>query len=148
MAEVTIPWYTAYLVSSPLNVTTGADLSVVSFAFRRQLTPFLDSRGCACRRLTNYTSFGNLAQAVFVACPTVFDGARYPLADQLNPQLSIGYLDGRDIQFCALNDSKTGVIFVPTFSAEGQSEQACEARYYIDAYLGLQSLTKPRSHVY
>lgn len=82
------------------------------------------------------------AQALYASCP-VENFARYQLADQYNPLLSTSYLGGRDIQFYTLrNDSSVGVMYVPTFSPEGNNTVACRNRYVYDAYLGLRNLTQ------
>jgi hypothetical protein len=86
-------------------------------------------------------------ETLYRTCPPVRTSTVWPFPSSVSdPTRNTAYLGGRDIQFYALDASrtggtKTGVIYVTTFDPQ-PAESSCFNRYVLDIILGLQNFTQ------
>lgn len=81
-----------------------------------------------------------LAQSAYRACPATRNTIAIPVVTSEDPTKSASYLGGRDIMFFSIPNTKTGVVYLPTFLPEPASN-ACITRYFIDLVFGLRNFT-------
>jgi hypothetical protein len=98
-------------------------------------------------QINSFVSANNtLAQrTLYITCPVNTSATVWPFASGTNPTSDPAYLGGRDIQFYALDSTrtagiKTGVIYVTTFDPL-PAEGSCFNRFVLDIVLGLQNFT-------
>lgn len=153
--DIVVPWVTGISTDIPFTWNSGAELFQEVCSDPRIPVPAPGSSnqvagGESQSAPTSESpvpvmeSLEQIVREAYQYCPVRQDGARYayPMEDQ--PLMAPAYLGGRDIQFYQLNDTQTGVIFIPTFAASGPANSGsyCEIRFLIDAYLGIRNLTQ------
>lgn len=85
-------------------------------------------------------------RTLYSECPIDSTATLWAYTSAANPTLDASYLGGRDIQFYALDQArtggvKTGVIFVTTFDPQ-PATGTCFNRYILDIVIGLQNFTR------
>ena len=151
--NVVVPWLTSTLVPASLSFSSGSEFfeSVCANANvpvpapgSNQVAGGTQTASSGDSQVPTSESLEQLVREVYQYCPVRTNGARYPYATEEQPVQSSSYLGGRDIQFYQLNNSQTGVIFVPTFAAIGPASSGsyCDVRFLVDAYLGIQNFTR------
>lgn len=86
------------------------------------------------------SEFNSFALGAYLKCPNRENSVRYPMAGN-DPTKSANYLGGRDVQTYALDDGKTGVMYIATFLPDPPSE-ACVDRFVVDLVMGIRNLTE------
>lgn len=83
-----------------------------------------------------------LAQSAYRACPLASTSSitGVPVPTSQDPTRSANYLGGRDIMFFRVPNTKTGVVYLPTFLPEPTSN-SCITRYFVDLVFGLRNFT-------
>ena len=77
--------------------------------------------------------------SIYASCP--IDPSATIFQFENDPTTTTAYIGGRDNQFFQLNDTVTGVIYIPTFQPAGDDINSCSIRWILDSIYGLQNMT-------